>query len=95
FWHDDEIVAKYGQDNLYDEEVSDAELLTTYNPNRDYDFIKLELDDGTVTELKYTSSACMENSDGTITLCFNSMSNPFDASKITAVHVGSAVVPVE
>ncbi|EXM40981.1 hypothetical protein RASY3_01990 [Ruminococcus albus SY3] len=72
-----------------------TEMYCNYDPERDYHFIKLEYADGTVENLEFSSVTTDMNDDGTVTITFNSLDYPFDADSVTAIHLGSAVVPVK
>lgn len=69
----------------------------------DYDFIKLELDDGTIEIPKYKDVEIMrtEHSDKNgktvegYLMMFNCLDTPFDAVKVKAIHVGSAVITIK
>ncbi|MBE6868699.1 MAG: hypothetical protein E7494_08035 [Ruminococcus albus] len=71
--------------------------------DRDLDFIKLEYEDGTIEIPNYRNVDFMrtEGSDkngktieGYI-MDFDCLDGPFDARKVKAIHIGSAVIPVK
>ncbi|SFC69563.1 hypothetical protein [Ruminococcus albus] len=72
-----------------------TELGCEYDPDRDYHFVKLEYADGTIKNLDFNAVATRELDDGTLTITFNSLDYPFDADSVTAIHLGSAVIPVK
>ncbi|MBO4867801.1 MAG: hypothetical protein J5582_14775 [Ruminococcus sp.] len=69
----------------------------------DYDFIKLELDDGTIEIPHYKDVEIMgtekpdkngKTEKGYI-MIFDCLDTPFDAVKVKAIHVGSAVITIK
>ncbi|SEK82381.1 hypothetical protein [Ruminococcus albus] len=69
---------------------------SSYEAERDIDFIKLEYDDGTIESLNFSNMHFMNTDDvDNKKGCFviiNSIDTPFDSLKVKAVHVGSAVI---
>jgi hypothetical protein len=67
-----------------------------YDPDRDYNFVKLEMSDGSIVPLDfYEKTNIDEEEDGTLTMSFNCIDYPFDADDVAAIHLGSAVVNVK
>lgn len=72
-------------------------------PDCDYDFIKLELDDGNIEIPQFKTVDIMNtekpDKNGKIEkgyiMVFDCLDAPFDARKVKAIHVGSAVIPVK
>ena len=69
----------------------------------DYDFIKLELDDGNIEIPQFKTVDIMNtekpDKNGKIEkgyiMVFDCLDAPFDARKVKAIHVGSVVIPVK
>ena len=92
-FHDQEYIESTG---IKDRKFSGYDLYCDYDPDRDYHFVKLEMDDGNLVNLDFHDNAsCVKESDGSYTITFNCIDYPFEADKVTAIHLGSAVINVK
>ena len=97
-FYDEEAVADVSSNNLITD-FSDETFTYDYDydPDRDYNFVKLEYADGSIKNLNFNyddvnSKRCRDDS---IDISFNCIEYPFDAEGVTAIHVGSVVIPVK
>ena len=58
-------------------------------------FVKLEYADGTVKTLDVTDVTADRYENGSIAVYFNTMTVPTDYTNVTAIHLGTAVIPIK
>ena len=61
----------------------------------DESFVNVEFKDGTTEQLKVTADSHKKNEDGSLTLYYNTMENPYDYSDVAALTIGSARIPID
>lgn len=63
-----------------------------FDPDRDYNFVKIEYKDGTIKNLDYNELTCKLNEDGSYTLYFKNLYNPYDSENVGAFLIGNGRV---
>lgn len=66
-----------------------------FDPERDYNFVKLEYKDGTIADMDHRDLTCILNKNGSYTLYFNNLQDPYDSENVRAFLVGDGRIDIE
>lgn len=96
-WALDPAWKRYLKD-MSPEELTEQDLTLNeqhFDSERDYYFVKLEYKDGTVAYLDYSDLRCIKNQNGSYTLYFNDLHDPYDSENVRAFLIGDGRIEIE